>query len=455
MRKKIFFAMLLVLCGLPASRAFAADFPANASKLLKGQAVDADVAKPAVSLLREDDEPAAKDCSGSPVKYKADTAIMLQGFHWYADSYWPAGKKGWYAEMARKAPEMGRAGIKIVWFPPPSVGSYYPSQLYNLNSQWGTEEQLRDAIDAMHKAGILVLADAVLNHRNGTKDWADFTRPTWPTTVITKDDEWPGPGKSENYDEGEAEHGCRDLDHRNEIVQRGYKNYLKWLRCNIGFDGFRYDKVKGYPGKYTAMYNAYAKPVISVGEFFDGNRQTLMDWIDSTGKGDAASMAFDFSIKYQLQRAIESDDYSSLDGGITAWWSGKSVSFVENHDTAPRDPDFIANAPESYKRNTMAASAYILTHPGIPCIFWPHYYDMGQSYHDQIQALLEIRKQAGIGTSSKVEVLRAEKGLYVAIVNNNLALKLGSSWNWNPPQEWKLIRSGDNYAIWTNAKKKK
>ena len=455
MGKKLLAVFLLAF----ATQAYAqaqADLSAVSRPLLRKQSASPSaVAKPQLAAPIDEDEPIAKECSENPVKYNHNSSVMVQGFHWYADSYWPAGKKGWYAEMARRAPEMGKAGIRVVWFPPPSVGSYYPSQLYNLNGQWGTEAQLRQAIAAMHKAGIIVLADAILNHRNGTKDWADFTRPTWPSTVVVKDDEWTGGPKSQNYDEGTSEHGCRDMDHRSPIVQNGYKNYLKWLRCEIGFDGFRYDVSKGYPGKYTAMYNEHAKPVISLGEYFDGNRQDIMNWIDSTGKGGAASMAFDFSLKFQLMGAIESDDYSRLDGGITAWWSDKSVTFVENHDTAPRDPEFISRAPESYKQNMLTGYAYILTHPGVPCIFWPHYYDMGETYHNQIQSLLDIRKSAGIGTSSKVEVLRAEKALYVAIVNGNLAVKLGSSWNWKAPDDWQMLTAGPNFAIWIAPKKHK
>ena len=107
----------------------------------------------------------------------ASKLIMLQGFHWYADDYWYHPAKGWWGVLADKAGEVGRAGFDLVWFPPVSNGSYYPNQWYNADSQWGKKEDLFRAVKNMHSSGVKVVADVVINHRNGTRDWADFTAP--------------------------------------------------------------------------------------------------------------------------------------------------------------------------------------------------------------------------------------------------------------------------------------
>ena len=53
--------------------------------------------------------------------------------------------------------------------PPPSESvspqGYLPTDLYNLNSQYGSEAELRECISALHAAGLKVLADIVINHR--------------------------------------------------------------------------------------------------------------------------------------------------------------------------------------------------------------------------------------------------------------------------------------------------
>ena len=37
-----------------------------------------------------------------------------------------------------------------------------------------------------------------------------------------------------------------NLDHSQERVRNDIKAWLKWLRNNVGFDGWRFDFVKGY-----------------------------------------------------------------------------------------------------------------------------------------------------------------------------------------------------------------
>ena len=189
----------------------------------------------------------------------ANPMVMLQGFHWYADSYWYHPPRGWWGVLADKAGEIGRAGFGLIWFPPVSNGSYYPHEWYNLDSQWGKKPELLAAVRAMHDNKVLVLGDIVLNHRSGTKDWADFTNPDWPTDVIVQNDEWSGVpsqpynGKSSNYDEGQGDGGCRDIDHNNPIVRRDTRIFMRWMRNSIGFDGWRFDMVKGYLPRHIML----------------------------------------------------------------------------------------------------------------------------------------------------------------------------------------------------------
>ncbi len=409
-----------------------------------------------------------KSSKSTKLDSKANYMVMLQGFHWYADSYWYNPPNGWWGVLADKAKDIADSGFEIVWFPPVSRGSYYPTEWYNLDSQWGKEEHLRRAIKEMHKYNIYVLADVVLNHRNGTADWYDFTNPDWPSTIIVQDDEWPGfpdkpnRGKSPNYDEGQGDWGCRDLDHRQEIVQQDAKIFLRFLRNELGFDGWRYDMVKGYPPYYVKLYNYASDPVFSVGEFYDTNRQLIVNWIDGTDDPPRtnASSAFDFTTRYNLVAAVESERYEILNdngkpSGVIGWWPQKSVTFIENHDTSPRDPNFIATASNEYKIQRMMGYAYILTHPGIPCVFWPHFYDWGNEYKEKIKSLIKIRKNAGISSTSPIKILAAQNELYAAVIEGDkqyVVVKLGKNWGWYPGDNWKLETSGERYAVWTHPK---
>lgn len=386
--------------------------------------------------------------------------VMLQGFHWFADDYWYHPPKGWWGVLADKAPEVGKAGFDLIWFPPVSNGSYYPNQWYNLDSQWGKKEELFKAVKNMHAAGVKVVADIVLNHRNGTKDWYDFTNPDWPTTAIVRNDEWQGSPKSPWDDEGQGDFGCRDLDHRLPVVQEDTKVFLRYLKNTVGFDGWRYDMVKGYPGYYVGMYDSASNPVFSVGEFYDANRQLLANWVDSTDSASDkrnAATVFDFTTRYNLVSAVETERYELLNdngrpSGMIGWWPAKSVTFVENHDTSPRDVNFLPNASAEYKTQRLMGYAYILTHPGIPSVFWPHFFDWGADYRGKLQALLNVRRAAGLSSTSRMAILQATNELYAAVIdgdNQRVILKLGKNWGWNPGSGWTLATYGERYAVWT------
>ena len=44
---------------------------------------------------------------------------------------------------------------------------------------------------------------------------------------------------------------------------------MKFLRQSIGFDGWRFDFVKGYPGSYLKQYIDASVPELAIGEFWD------------------------------------------------------------------------------------------------------------------------------------------------------------------------------------------
>ena len=66
--------------------------------------------------------------------------VLLQGFNW--DSW----KTDWYETVIRQAPEIAAMGFTTIWLPPPtnsvSRQGYMPGDLYNLNSSYGSEQQL-------------------------------------------------------------------------------------------------------------------------------------------------------------------------------------------------------------------------------------------------------------------------------------------------------------------------
>ncbi len=389
--------------------------------------------------------------------------VLLQAFHWGAHA---GGRDrhgrtcaSWYRVVAEQAPCIAAAGFHWAWLPPPTDAvdrqGYLPRRWHVLDTAYGSERELREALRAL--GPVRALADVVVNHRLGVATGgADFECPAFPDNrrAVVRDDA-SGVGLG-NHDTGEHCPCGRDLDHTNPDVRSAIVDQLRRLRA-LGFRGWRYDQSKGYHGRFVGEYNDATGPELSVGEFYDTDRQKVTDWINATG---GKSAAFDFPTRYLLYDACRTDDYGRLrsgnggrtvPGGLIGFWPSRAVTFVDNHDTeACRDEEHRRehNDTRHFPGQTAAmAYAYILTHPGIPCVFWPHFFDWGPEFRGRIEKLLRLRADAGVHSRSHVDIWEARSGLYAACVDGRVAVKLGST-SWSPGGGWRLAVDGERFAVW-------
>ena len=67
---------------------------------------------------------------------------------------------------------------------------------------------------------------------------------------------------------------------------------------------------------------------------------------------------------------------------------------------------------------------------------------------------MSVRKRAGIRADSKLEILAAERDMYVARCGNTVTLKLGPRFDMPPhlvpskEEGWELAASGKDWAVW-------
>ena len=358
------------------------------------------------------------------------SGVMLQGFSWdsYNESQWKV--------LEKQADEL-KGYINLVWLPQSGkcmeatqVMGYMPYYYFNQNSSFGSEAELRSLITKFKAAGIGAIADVVINHRN-TEGWYTFPAETYKgvtyqmqSTDICKNDDGgttatqaatDGVSLSQNNDEGTDFGGCRDIDHKSENVQKVIKAYLKYLKDDLGYTGFRYDMVKGFDGNHVADYNDATGVEYSVGEYWDGNDK-IESWINRTNKKSAA---FDFQFRYNVRDAVNgaangkvttSSDWSKLNSNDNlmhdANYRRYAVTFVENHDTQYRSE---TEQNDPLRKDTIAANAYMLAMPGTPCIFQPHWRD----YKPELKEMIAARKYAGITNMSNYANKQSKKTLYV------------------------------------------
>ena len=394
---------------------------------------------------------------------------MMQGFYWdsYQDTKW--------TNLESQAKELSDY-FDLVWLPQSAQARNNPSMGYddyywfsNYNSSFGTEAELLSLIGTFKANGIKTIADVVINHRATTAGWFDFPTETYNNVTYTmtskdvaknddggealKQAQKEGVQLSDFMDSGEDWPGMRDLDHNSANVQATVKAYLQMLKDKFGYAGFRYDMVKGYGGKFTALYNNVSQPEFSVGEYWDGDINKVKAWIESTKSDNVpTSAAFDFPIRYTVRNAVNNGNWSAFDGiGLAKDpnYARYAVTFVENHDTEDRGGN---SHQDPIKKDTLAANAYILAMPGTPSIFLKHY----QAYKSDIKNMISVRKLMGINNESKAAKYSSSSDYYAFTTtgtNGEMLTVLGPAKSFSNTNRWIKLTGGYHWAYYVEKSK--
>ena len=407
--------------------------------------------------------PLMAHAQGWPANYQG---VMLQGFYWdsFDDSQWTT--------LQSKSGDI--AGyFDLVWLPQSancggkSMGYDDLYWFNDYNSSFGTAAQLRSLISTYKSYGIGTIADVVINHRKTLSNWVDFPAETYrgvnyqllSTDIASNDDggktkAWAnanGYSVSNNIDSGTDWDGMRDLDHYSGNVQSCVKAYLNMLLNDLGYAGFRYDMVKGYRGSFTGIYNEATNPAFSVGEYWDGNPSAVKNWLNMTKRNDVImSAAFDFPFRYTVRDAANYGNWSKLANASIMSdpdYRRYAVTFIENHDTEYRSS---SSQQDPIKKDTLAANAFMLAMPGTPCVFYKHYLAYGQ----EIKAMIDLRKLAGIDNQSTYTTTHNSTGYYGAATTGNksqLMVLVGNTAGVDVTAPWVEVLSGYHYKYFLPA----
>lgn len=351
------------------------------------------------------------------------SGVMMQAFYWDV----PAGGT-WWEHLDTKVADWSNVGIDAVWLPPAtkaqngaySMGydpfDYYDfgeyDQMGSIETRFGSRTELVSLINNAHANGLSVIADIVLNHNsggdsevnpvNGQSNWTDFN-PLSGKFYRSYNDFHP----NWNYTNDTGVFGgFPDLSHSQAYVQdwlwKSEESVAKYYMNEIGFDGWRFDYVKGFEPWVVREWNN-AVGGFSVGEYWDGNVGTLDWW-----SGEAQASAFDFACYYRMRDAFEGNNLNRLNDDML--WkrdASRAVTFVANHDT-----DEIFNGK-------LLAYAYILTHEGYPTIFYSDYEEWLDK--ERLNNLIWIHNNLAGGSTN---ILHVDNDEYIAKRNgyNNAGL---------------------------------
>ena len=399
--------------------------------------------------------------------------VMLQAFYWDSNQDKYYGCTRWW-DLEKQADEIS-SSFDLIWLPPSARSSggvgYHPKEFSNQDSDWGWRSELETLITRLHAGGAKVIADMVVNHIEGNNGWCGFAvqdfgeygRFEVDGSYIANSDEMntdpsaggcngQATGGNDDGYGGESNYGAaRDFAHTNEKVRQMFRAYAKWMIDVMQYDGFRYDYCKGFHMSHVDDYNANAGAYFSVIEYWDGNPDVLWSRIADAREN---TLAFDFGMKYNvLNSGIASFDYSKCKNPDCLIGRGKgkwAVNFIDNHDTFERGngSDFGGNSMSSdMKDRLLQANAYILSMPGVPCVFYPHWY----IHKEAIKAMISARKAAGVHSESAVsdEVVGNGYRAHVKGSRGTLILELGDAVDqMGSYYGYSEVAAGAGYKMW-------
>lgn len=245
---------------------------------------------------------------------------------------------------------------------------YYPSEIW-LNGVNVAATKL----EAHTNTKLVYVNHTGTGEKNITWDYADFH----PVDA----NDWLGNwGSSDELIPNTKGFG-NDLNTYSATVQTRMNDWGNWLSSQVQFDGFRLDFVRGFQESYVASW-IKSLPLLNgsqrfiVSEYW-GADYRIKNWVNNVAALGAITSGFDFPLKSSLKDMCNGDASYDMrwlnNAGLVRNSAGNSlpdeyvVTFLDNHDTGKEHDKWVST-------DWQLGYAYMLTHEGKPCIFYPHFF---------------------------------------------------------------------------------
>ena len=262
-------------------------------------------------------------------------------------------------------------GFNAIWISPVvdntdnGYHGYWAKDLYKINENFGSEQDLRDLINACHEKDIWVMMDVIANHMGyiNTNDYSNAV----PFNDASHYNNFVDCATVPSWDHDALEtcwlHGLPDLNQTNEFVR---KTLLEWISDFVQtyeIDGLRLDALRHVSRSFWSDFSK-AAGVFTIGEVFDFDLPLLNSY---QGPVDSLlNFPFYSTMRYVFEKTGSMNSLQSYYGGASATWHDMSVlgNFINNHDI----PRFLHD--NGNVAGFKAALAFSICSIGIPTVYY-------------------------------------------------------------------------------------
>ncbi len=181
---------------------------------------------------------------GKPALKSADWVRDAVIYEVYLRSF---SKEGTFAGLEKRLPELKDLGVTVLWLMPVhpvgekhrkgSLGSPYSvKDFYDVNPEFGTMKDFKKLLNAVHKQGMKLIIDLVINHT------------AWDNKLITEHPDWyTKDGKGNIVPPNPDWSDVADLDYSKPELRKYIIDMMRWWVKDVGIDGFRCDVAELVP----------------------------------------------------------------------------------------------------------------------------------------------------------------------------------------------------------------
>lgn len=274
-------------------------------------------------------------------------------------------EEGTFGAVIQQLPRLKKLGIDIIWLMPiqpigelhrkGSLGSYYSVKDYSgINSEFGTEEDFKELVTAIHEQGMYVILDWVANHTS------------WDNELVDKHPEWYMQSRKGTFQSTR----WRDYD---DIIEFDYRNadlrkymtemMLSWVE-KYDIDGFRCDIASFVPIDFWETVRTeldQIKPVFMLAEAED--KELHRKSFDSTYNWTLWNILHQIATNHisvkHLTEAYLAEHVSIFPK------AGIRMNFIDNHDKNSWEGNPYSNFGEALE----AVTVFTFLMDGIPLVY--------------------------------------------------------------------------------------
>ncbi len=290
-------------------------------------------------------------------------------------------------------------GVEGLWLSPifksPTYHKYDVDDYYQIDPDFGTEEDLKELLELCHERNVKVILDLVINHTGPNNQWftafknahknGDTSDPYYDFYSYYASGETAPAGRtfskipgSSDYYECNFSGSMPELNYDNAEVRQTMLDVAKYY-LDLGVDGFRFDAAKyiyfGDNDKSAEFWKWYTDELRKV----KPDIYTVAEVWDSDGVTDRyfpALNCFDFTMAQtdgMIARTARAGDVNKFVSYVDAYVERVTamnedamiVPFIANHDT-DRAAGYLTEASGQMK---IAANLYLLS-SGSPFIYY-------------------------------------------------------------------------------------